>query len=164
MSKPKTSAAVEPIMINDSNLSRAWSRLMLHVLDGAGTEVSPLVLSVTGFDETGAASEEPSVRLALDRLLQRKGCLKVEDVSFTIFPQRIWEISQGDRERLFSLYRAAFPRWQAMNKKVQRPWSVFRAYDHVWSWTMRWESIGMDIIAVWFTTQCASLDVASNNI
>ena len=110
MSKSKASAATEPVMINDSNLSRAWSRLLLGVLDGAGSEVSPLVLSVTGFDENGIAPEDLAMRQALDQLLKRKGRFKVEDVAFTIFPQRVWEMSRGDRTRLFTLYRATFPR------------------------------------------------------
>lgn len=118
MSKPKASAAPEPVMISDNNLSRAWSRLLLRVLDGAGTEVSPLVLSVTGFDDDGVVPEDPAVRQAVDQLLKRKGRLKVEDVAFTIFPQRLWEMSRGDRSRLFTLYRATFPRWQAVNKKA----------------------------------------------
>jgi len=105
-------------MINDNNLSRAWSRLLLGILDGAGTEVSPMVLSVTGFDDKGVVPEDPAVRQAVDQLLKRKGRLKVEDVAFTIFPQRLWEMSRGDRTRLFTLYRATFPRWQAMNKKA----------------------------------------------
>ena len=58
------------------------------------------------------------MRQAVDQLLKRKGRLKVEDVAFTIFPQRLWEMSRGDRTRLFALYRATFPRWQAMNKKA----------------------------------------------
>ncbi len=118
MSKSKASAAPEPVMINDNNLSRAWSRLLLGILDGAGTEVSPLVLSVTGFDDNGVVPEDPAVRQAVDQLLKRKGRLKVEDVAFTIFPQRLWEMSRGDRTRLFTLYRTTFPRWQAMNKKA----------------------------------------------
>lgn len=118
MSKSKAPLAPEPVMIIDTDLSRAWSRLLLGVLDGAGTEVSPLVLSLTGFGERGAAPEDPAVRQALDQLLKRKGKLKVEDVAFTIFPQRVWEMSCGDRARLFALYRATFPRWQAMNKKA----------------------------------------------
>lgn len=118
MSKSKASAASEPIVINDSNLSRAWSRLLLGILDGAGTEVSPLVLSVTGFDEKGVASEDPAVRQALDQLLERKNRPRVDDVAFTIFPQRVWEISRYDRARFFEIYRATFPRWQAMNKKA----------------------------------------------
>lgn len=118
MSKSKLYAAPEPTMISDSDLSRAWSRLLLGVLDGPGTEVSPLVLSLTGFGAGGAASEDQGVRQALDQLLCRKGRLKVEDVAFTIFPQRLWEMSRRDRSRLFALYRATFPRWQAMNKKA----------------------------------------------
>ena len=118
MSKSKASAVAEPVMINDGNLSRAWSRLLLGVLDGAGTEVSPLVVSVTGFDEKGMAREDSTVRQALDQLLKRKGRFKVEDVAFTIFPQRVWEMSRGDRYGFFALYRATFPRWQAMNKKA----------------------------------------------
>jgi len=118
MSKSKTSAAPIPVMIDDTNLSRAWSRLLIRVLDGAGTEVAPLILSLTGFGEKGAISEDPVIRQALDGLLKHKGRLLVEDVAFTIFPQRVWEMSYGDRARLFMLYRATFPRWQAMNKKA----------------------------------------------
>lgn len=118
MSKSRGSAAPEPVMISDSNLSRAWSRLLLTVLGGAGTEVSPLILSVSGFDETDIVPEDPAVRQAVDQLLKRKGRLMVEDVAFTIFPQRLWEMSRGDRTRLFTLYRATFPRWQAMNRKA----------------------------------------------
>jgi hypothetical protein len=118
MSKSKAAAAPEPTVIYDTNLSRGWSRLFLGVLGGAGTEVSPLVLSLTGFDQSGAIAEDLAVRQALDRLLEQKGRLKVEDVAFTIFPQRLWDMSGGDRTRLFELYRATFPRWQAMNKKA----------------------------------------------
>src|SRR5258708_1527165 len=46
------------------------------------------------------------------------GKLKVEDVAFTIFPQGLWEMSRGDRPRLFMLYRETFPRWQTMNRKA----------------------------------------------
>ncbi len=118
MSKGKSVAAPPPVVIDDTNLSRAWGRLLLQVLDGAGTEVAPLILSVSGFAEDGASTEDPAVRQSLDRLLKRKGRLVVEDVAFTIFPQRLWQMSRGDRARLFALYRATFPRWQAMNRKA----------------------------------------------
>ena len=118
MSKSNSSAAPLPLMIDDTNLSRAWGRLLLHVLDGAGTEVAPLILSLSGFSEDGAVVEDPAVHQALDRLLRRKGKLVVDDVAFTIFPQRLWQMSRGDRARLFALYRATFPRWQAMNRKA----------------------------------------------
>ena len=118
MSKAKILVAPPPLVIDDTNLSRAWARLLLQVLAGAGTEVAPLILSLSGFSQNGAAVEDPAVRQALDRLLKRKGRLMVDDVAFTIFPQRLWEMSRGDRARLFTLYRATFPRWQAMNRKA----------------------------------------------
>ena len=118
MSKSRASAASEPVIINDCNLSRAWSRLLLRILDGAGTEVSPLVLSVTGFDDKGMAREDPAVRQALDHLLERKGRFKVDDVAFTIFPQRLWKMRRDDRRNFLALYRKTLPRWQAMNKRV----------------------------------------------
>ena len=118
MSKSRASAALEPVIINDCNLSSAWSRVLLRILNGAGTEVSPMVLSVTGFDDKGMAREDPAVRQALDHLLERKGRFKVDDVAFTIFPQRLWEMRRGDRHSFFALYRETFPRWQAMNKQV----------------------------------------------
>ena len=40
MSKAKMLVAPPPVVIDDTNLSRAWSRLLLQVLDGAGTEVA----------------------------------------------------------------------------------------------------------------------------
>ncbi len=118
MSKARTLAASPPLVIDDTNLSRAWARLLLQVLDGAGTEVAPIILSLSGFAQNGQAVEDPAVRRALDQLLVRKGHIVVDNVAFTIFPQRLWEMSRGDRTRLFALYSATFPRWQAINRKA----------------------------------------------
>ena len=42
-----------PLLVNEPDLSKAWARAVLHVIDHAGLEISPLVLSVTGFDGDG---------------------------------------------------------------------------------------------------------------
>ena len=118
MSKARILAAPPPQVIDDTNLSRAWARLLLQVLDNAGTEVAPLILSLSGFAENAATVEDPAVRQALDRLLELKDRIVVEKVAFTIFPQRLWEISRGDRNHLFALYCKTFPRWQAMNRRA----------------------------------------------
>ena len=118
MSKARTLVAPPPMVIDDTNLSRAWARLLLQVLDNAGTEVAPLILSLSGFGQNGQAVEDPAVRRALDQLLMRKRRIVVENVAFTIFPQRLWKMSRGDRTRLFARYRATFPRWQATNRKA----------------------------------------------
>lgn len=114
------SAAIGPVLINEPNLSRAWAKAVLHVLDHAGTDISPLVLSVTGFDDNGVPAEAPEVRHALDVLLKGQHLRSVEDVAFTIFPQRLWQVAQGDRGLLFKFYRDAFPRYQAMNPRDNR--------------------------------------------
>ena len=118
MSKARTLAASAPLLIDETNLSRAWARLLLRVLDGSGTEVAPLVLSLSGFAPNGVAVEDPTVRQVLDQLLMRKRRIAVENVAFTIFPQRLWEMSRGNRTRLFARYREVFPRWKAMNRKA----------------------------------------------
>ncbi len=118
MSKARTLMAPPPLVIDDTNLSRAWARLLLQVHDGAGTEVAPLILSLSGFAEAGVAVEDSAIRQVLDTLLERKDRITVENVAFTIFPQRLWEMSRGDRCRLFARYRGTFPRWQAMNRRA----------------------------------------------
>jgi hypothetical protein len=119
MSKSKKSPAPEPFIVNDTDLSRAWSRIFLRtVAKGAGTEISPLVLSISGFSENGAVEETMLVRAGLDALLKKKDKTSVEDIAFTIFLQRLWEMARGDRKRLFEFYKKAFPRYQAMNRKA----------------------------------------------
>ena len=118
MSKAKSQMAPPPLVIDDTSLSCAWARLLLHVFDNAGKEIAPLILSVNGFAQNGAAIEDPVVRDALDQLLKRKGRIAIDCVAFTIFPQRLWEMSRGDRARLFDLYRKTFPRWQTMNRRA----------------------------------------------
>lgn len=108
---------VAPFLVDEPDLSRAWAKAVLHVIDHGGTEISPLVLSVTGFDEDGMPAEDAGVRRELDKLLLSKKFRDVEDVAFTIFPQRLWQIARGDRKVLFKLYRDAFPRYQAMNRR-----------------------------------------------
>lgn len=113
----KHASAIGPLLIDESNLSRAWAKAVIHVVEHTGLEISPLVLSVTGFDNSGVPPEDQHVRRELDDLLRTKLMRSVEDVAFTIFPQRLWQVARGDRALLFKFYRDAFPRYQAMNPK-----------------------------------------------
>jgi len=115
MSK-SNSHADEPTIIADTNVSRAWARLFLQIFDSRRTELSPLTLSLTGFDTDGGITEIAGVRESLDRTLKLKHKISVETVAFTIFPERLWKIARGDRKRLFSLYAGAFPRYVALNR------------------------------------------------
>ena len=110
--------APEPLVIIDTDLSRAWSRLLVHVLDHAGKEVSPLTLSLSGFGLNGEITEDARLRTALDVALAETKHWDVETVAFTIFPQRYWKLAGGDRAKLFTIYRDAFPRIRAMNPRA----------------------------------------------
>jgi hypothetical protein len=110
--------APAPLLIAETSISRAYARLLIHLLDGAGTEISPLVLTVSGFGPDGSVPEDARLRSALDTLLCEKGKREVEDVAYTIFPQRLWEMARGDRAQLFSFYRMAVPAYKARNRKA----------------------------------------------
>lgn len=109
-----------PVLVDESDISRAWAKAVLHVIDHAGLEISPLILSVTGFGESGAIPETQTIRSTLDALHSARNMRSVDDVAFTIFPQRLWQVSQGDRAALFRYYKDAFPRYQAMNPRDNR--------------------------------------------
>jgi hypothetical protein len=117
---PMNNVTPEPLVINDTNLSRAWARTFLRTLENPGTEISPLVLSLSGFNTDGTVNEDAGVRGALDALLTDMDYWDIETVAFTIFPQRYWTLAGGDRAKLFAIYRDAFPRIQAMNPRNNR--------------------------------------------
>ncbi|MFF2323342.1 thymidylate synthase [Agrobacterium sp. NPDC058088] len=112
MSKSK-SVAMEPFSVNETNVSRAYAKILLRIINGPGTEVSPLMLSISEFEK-----EDDNLVKSLDTLLKIEGRCVVEDVAYTIFPQRLWQMAQGNRAKLFSYYKMAFPAYQAMNRKA----------------------------------------------
>lgn len=44
----KRAQTTSPVLVDESDLSRAWAKAVLHVLDHPGLEISPLILSVSG--------------------------------------------------------------------------------------------------------------------
>lgn len=117
MSKSRAAEAAQPLVICETNLSLAWSKVLLYVVTSPGTEIAPLVLSLSGFAANNVIPENDLLREALDALLRRKGFLTIDDVAWTIFPQSLWRMSGSDRSKLYGLYRSTFPRWRCMNKK-----------------------------------------------
>jgi hypothetical protein len=115
MTKP--SQTVGPYLVSESNISRAWAKAVIHIIDHSGIEISPLILSVTGFKCHEEVEESKAIRSALDGLLFENGHRSIDDVAFTIFPQRIWKLAKGDRGALFKYYNDAFPRYQAINRR-----------------------------------------------
>jgi hypothetical protein len=117
MSKTTATAAI-PRVIQATNLSLAWARVIDHIQSNAGTTITPLVMSTSGFDTDGMPIEDVALRLAIDALLAREQKCSVETVAFTIFPERLWSMAGGNRHKLFADYRLALPRYKAMNRKL----------------------------------------------
>ena len=119
MTKTSSKASV-PLLIEGNSISKAYSRLLLHIVDHPGVEVSPLVLTVDGFPADHTIPEDLVVRSTLDALFVKKGKTKVEDVAFTTFPEQLWIMAQGDRAKLFQFYRWSFPFYRARHKANSR--------------------------------------------
>ena len=113
-----SSSAPHPI-IHETNLSHAWGSVFLHILDNSGKEISPLVISLTGFNN-GIPNEDRSVRDALDNCLVANSMQKVHTVANTIFPSSLWRQSKYDRKKLFETYINILPRIKALAKSKNR--------------------------------------------
>ena len=110
----------EPVVYCDTNLSRLWAKVLIHAIEHPGKEISPLLMSLSGFGGMDPIPELPSIRAALDAHLRNQDHFEVATVANTIFPQSVWRISGGDRNVLYREYLEALPRYAAMepaNKK-----------------------------------------------
>lgn len=105
-----------PLFIEETNLSHAWSRAFLHIIDHPGKEISPLLITLTGFLD-GEPQEDKAIRDALDSCLTMKGDQKVHTVANTIFPASYWKIANNDRNVLFETYIKNFPRIKDLASK-----------------------------------------------
>ncbi len=103
------------MLIEDDNLSRAWSRALLEVIDHAGTIIAPLCVTLRGGPEGQALAEDATVRQALDACLAANHKRNIEGVAAGIFPQSLWRAAQFDRHRFYDRYLLAAPRYKAMN-------------------------------------------------
>lgn len=104
-----------PVLISDTNLSRAWARILIHVIKHGGTEISPLVLSISGLPRD-VIPELDEIRVPLDKLLREKEQFEINTVANTIFPQSVWRIAGGDRHAFFDEYRETLPRFASVEK------------------------------------------------
>lgn len=108
------------LVIEETNLSRAWIILFQAALSSPTKKISPVILSLTGFGDDGQPEEDSMLRSAIDEALRSSGKMDIETVAYTIFPQRLWKLAKGDRKRLFHLYARAFPHYQRLRKRDNR--------------------------------------------
>lgn len=115
-----------PRLIEASGLSIAWGHVLSELTAPGCTEISPLTLSITGFDDEGYPLENQNIRAALDHWLEITGKRGCENVAFTIFPERYYLLAQGNRAEFFEMYREAFQRIQKLNPQNNKKGSYFQ--------------------------------------
>src|SRR5215216_5834610 len=93
-----------PLLLQGNNLSRVWSEGFLYLADHPSTEMSPLVVSITGFTD-GEPSEDEDLRTALDKSLEENGKATVHTVANTIFPKSVWRACKYERRLFFQTYQ-----------------------------------------------------------
>ena len=88
-----------PFVIEDLNLSAAWVSAFEKIIKNGGFEITPLILTLTDFTESGGIRNALNVDLARHRLPS------IETVSETIFPESLYEYTQYNREELYAVYK-----------------------------------------------------------
>jgi hypothetical protein len=104
-----------PIIFDKPNLSHAWACALLQVIDNPGKEISPLVISVTGFKDEDPI-EDKNVREVLDAALKREGQQSISTVANTIFPYSLWRRSRYERQEFYKRYIDILPRAKAIER------------------------------------------------
>ena len=88
-----------PTLIEESNLSIAWYSVLKQIVDNPGKDITPLLLSLNGFDEVN------EVRRILDLDLSVRHLNSVITVSETIFPDSLYKYCKNDRTELYKVYK-----------------------------------------------------------
>lgn len=105
--------------IEESNLSIAWGRGLRLVSARGNSEVVPLVVAITGFDEQGNVEEVSQVHGALENVLAAEGKQGIETVANTIFPRSLWNPA-ASRAVLFKRYLDILPKIRKLTRKNVR--------------------------------------------
>ena len=93
---------MEPLIIQNTSLSGAWCGVLDHIVTHSGKEISPLILSLTDFEES------PEIRKLMDDDLANHNLASVTTVAETIFPQSLYQLCDFDRVKLYNQYMANF--------------------------------------------------------
>jgi thymidylate synthase len=103
-----------PFLIENLNLSEAWVSALRKITDSGGSEITPLIVTITDFEES------KDVHKALNNDLAKHKLPTIETVSDTIFPQGIYEYLQYTnkytREELYKAYKKDLPRYKKIDK------------------------------------------------
>ncbi|MBB5687834.1 thymidylate synthase [Sphingobium boeckii] len=116
----------QPVTLEADNLSLGWGKVLERLTRRGVTSITPLTLTITGFNDDGVAAEVPEIRTAVEAFLETQDKRDSENVAWTIFPQNYWDLAQGDREYFFELYTESFQRVQDFNPRNNKRGSYFQ--------------------------------------
>lgn len=103
-----------PILIERDNLSIAWLDILAQMVESSTYEITPLVLSLTGFDESALIKD------SLNAHLKSMQCTAIDTVSETIFPDSLYSYCDYSRKKLFTTYYKNLPRIKAVDSANRR--------------------------------------------
>ncbi|QXV63985.1 thymidylate synthase [Mucilaginibacter sp. 21P] len=101
-----------PIVIEHNNLSGAWHQILRLLVKSPNGELSPLVLTLTAFDESEDIKAEivSNLKEKNESSDRKKRMPNIQTVSETIFPQSLYELAGYDRNRLYAIYKKNLPK------------------------------------------------------
>lgn len=96
-----------PLLITDTNLSRAWARGFLAVTEPGAKKIVPMVVTIHNIADSLPIEYAP-IRQSLDTVLAQQGQASCSTVANTIFPRSMWN-PDVPRAHLFARYERALP-------------------------------------------------------
>jgi hypothetical protein len=106
-----------PLFVEDTNLSVAWARAFLRVMERGVRGLAPLVVHLTGFRDN-EPQESAAVRMCLDDTLRDLGRYSCQTNANLICPIAWWDRAP-DRHAFFARFREFYPglrRWNRLNR------------------------------------------------
>ena len=101
-------------MIENFNISESWLKALEKYNDISGNELSPLIVTITDFQEN------ENVRDFLDEHLFKKNKQSIQTVAETIFPLSLQMLFKNDRQEFYKEYKANFKRISKLDLKSNK--------------------------------------------
>ena len=93
----------------NTQMSRAWAEVFLELMKPGATKLSPVLVTISDFNDRQLPIEEPRIRAALDDLLKTKQSCRT--VASTIFPNSLWRpTASNSGQDLYERYATVWPR------------------------------------------------------
>lgn len=98
-----------PLLLEGENLSITWRKALESSLGNSPHEITPLIVSITDFEESS------HVRETLDSHLSGNGYASIETVSETIFPESLYQFFDQDKSELYREYLTNLRRYKKID-------------------------------------------------